>query len=121
MSRGCMAHPGPESIWLDRCGILSGRPGQRNGLNLGAKWAQNLPISAQMEGWLVSKGSRINVNFAERISGAGDGNRTNPNEPNKGVTTRSTVQLESNGVNSSCSLTGYLRSSTHFSGYRVRT
>jgi hypothetical protein len=33
-------------------------------------------------------------------SGAGDGNRTNPNEPNKGVTTRSTVQLESNGVKS---------------------
>src|SRR5260370_14477387 len=32
------------------------------------------------------------------ISGAGDGNRTNPNEPNKGVTTRSEVQLESNGV-----------------------
>ena len=32
--------------------------------------------------------------------GAGDGNRTNPNEPNKGVTTRSTVQLESNGVKS---------------------
>jgi hypothetical protein len=30
--------------------------------------------------------------------GAGDGNRTNPNEPNKGVTTRSPVQLESNGV-----------------------
>ena len=33
------------------------------------------------------------------VSGAGDGNRTNPNEPNKGVTTRSAVQLESNGVN----------------------
>ncbi len=32
------------------------------------------------------------------VYGAGDGNRTNPNEPNKGVTTRSAVQLESNGV-----------------------
>jgi hypothetical protein len=32
------------------------------------------------------------------MTGAGDGNRTNPNEPNKGVTTRSAVQLESNGV-----------------------
>jgi hypothetical protein len=26
---------------------------------------------------------------------SGDGNRTNPNEPNKGVTTRSAAQLES--------------------------
>jgi hypothetical protein len=34
----------------------------------------------------------------EGLKGAGDGNRTNPNEPNKGVTTRSAVQLESNGV-----------------------
>jgi len=34
--------------------------------NLGAKWAQNLALWAQIEGWLVSKGSRINVNFAER-------------------------------------------------------
>jgi hypothetical protein len=34
-----------------------------------------------------------------RSYGAGDGNRTNPNEPNKGVTTRSAVQLELNGVN----------------------
>jgi|HubBroStandDraft_5_1064220.scaffolds.fasta_scaffold390590_2 hypothetical protein len=33
-------------------------------------------------------------------SGAGDGNRTNPNEPNKGVTTRFSIQLESNGVKS---------------------
>ncbi len=33
-----------------------------------------------------------------RVSGAGDGNRTNPNEPNKRVTTRSALQLESNGV-----------------------
>jgi hypothetical protein len=31
-----------------------------------------------------------------RVSGAGDGNRTNPTEPNKGVTTRFSVQLESN-------------------------
>jgi hypothetical protein len=34
------------------------------------------------------------------MTGAGDGNRTNPNEPNKGVTTRFSVQLESNGVKS---------------------
>jgi hypothetical protein len=33
-----------------------------------------------------------------RVYGAGDGNRTDPNEPNKGVTTHSAVQLESNGV-----------------------
>jgi len=32
--------------------------------------------------------------------GAGDGNRPNPNEPNKGVTTRFSLQLESNGVKS---------------------
>jgi hypothetical protein len=37
--------------------------------------------------------------FDFSVYGAGDGNRTNPNEPNKGVTTRSAVQLESNGVN----------------------
>jgi len=35
-----------------------------------------------------------------KVYGAGDGNRTNPNEPNKGVTTRFSVQLESNGVRS---------------------
>ena len=34
------------------------------------------------------------------LYGAGDWNRTNPNEPNKGVTSRSSVQLESNGVRS---------------------
>jgi len=34
------------------------------------------------------------------MNGAGDGNRTNPNEPNKGVTTRFSVQSESNGVKS---------------------
>jgi hypothetical protein len=32
------------------------------------------------------------------ISGAGDGNRTNTNGQNKGVTARFSVQLESNGV-----------------------
>jgi hypothetical protein len=35
-----------------------------------------------------------------RSYGAGDGNRTNPNGPNTGVTTRFSVQLESNGVRS---------------------
>jgi hypothetical protein len=34
------------------------------------------------------------------MTGAGDGNRTNPIAPNKGVTTRFLVQLESNGVKS---------------------
>jgi len=44
---------------------------------------------------------QMNMDKGEKqIYGAGDGNRTNPNEPNKGVTTRSTVQLESNGVKS---------------------
>src|ERR1700676_2408147 len=40
----------------------------------------------------------LGFSFEGLDSGAGDGNRTNPIEPNKGVTTRSTVQLESNGV-----------------------
>jgi hypothetical protein len=46
----------------------------------------------------VSSAARVRQPRRSEISGAGDGNRTNPNEPNKGVTTRSTVQLESNGV-----------------------
>src|SRR5713101_2892466 len=41
---------------------------------LGAKWAQNLPVWAQIEGWLVSKGSRINVNFAVFWSGRWESN-----------------------------------------------
>jgi hypothetical protein len=41
----------------------------------------------------------MSIEFIETY-GAGDGNRTNPNEPNKSVTTRFSVQLESNGVKS---------------------
>jgi hypothetical protein len=41
---------------------------------LGAKWAQNLALWAQIEGWLVSKGSRINVNFAVFWSGRWESN-----------------------------------------------
>jgi len=73
---------------------------------------------------------QMNMDKGEKqIYGAGDGNRTNPNEPNKGVTTRSTVQLESNGVKSSCSvnehrfqcdsnvrITGEVEASTHMDG-----
>lgn len=42
----------------------------------------------------------LGFNLIEITYGAGDGNRTNSNEPNKGVTTRFSVQLESNGVKS---------------------
>jgi DNA-binding beta-propeller fold protein YncE len=42
--------------------------------DLGAKWAQNWGQMGANRGMLVSKGSRINVNFAN--VGAGDGNRT---------------------------------------------
>jgi hypothetical protein len=47
---------------------------------------------------MTEEGSKANC--INRSYGAGDGNRTNPNEPNKGVTTRFSVQLESNGVKS---------------------
>jgi hypothetical protein len=46
--------------------------------SLRENWAQNPGVLAQIGGWPVSKDSRINVNFV--FSGAGDGNRTNPNE-----------------------------------------
>jgi hypothetical protein len=41
---------------------------------LGAKWAQNPAFWGQIEGWPVSKGSRINVNFAVFWSGRWESN-----------------------------------------------
>jgi hypothetical protein len=51
------------------------------------------PVFAAHFGALSDGNNRI-----ARISGAGDGNRTNPIGQNKGVTARFSVQLESNGV-----------------------
>src|SRR6267378_7314737 len=56
---------------------------------------QNRPFLGAFSATQPHKGNRIIETY-----GAGDGNRTNPNEPNKGVTTRFSVQLESNGVRS---------------------
>ncbi len=44
--------------------------------NLGAKWAQKLVFWAQIEEWPASKGSRINVNFAELWSGRWESNKS---------------------------------------------
>jgi len=41
---------------------------------LGAKWAQTGPLGAQIGVWLVSKGSRINRDFAESWSGRWESN-----------------------------------------------
>jgi hypothetical protein len=46
-------------------------PGQ-----LGAKWAQNSGFQTQIDGWPVSKGSRINGNFAGSWSGRWESNKS---------------------------------------------
>jgi hypothetical protein len=75
--------------------LLQSRPIEMPLPNFASNCVQNRGAQLLILGLKASKANCIN-----RLYGAGDGNRPNPNEPNKGVTTRFSVQLESNGVKS---------------------